>query len=106
MSNMKYKFKIVFLLWVTLLLGTSGCDDEWLEPRPLSFFAPENALIDARGMYAALTACERNMRYEWYGDGSPIITELVFSEICVEGTTDKPGPAQNMNIQITPTSQL
>lgn len=57
-------------------------------------------------MYAALTACERNMRYEWYGDGSPIITELVFSEVCVEGTTDKPGPAQNLNIQITPTSEL
>lgn len=103
---MKYKTKIILFIFVSLLIGTSGCDDEWLEPRPLSFFAPENALIDARGMYAALTACERNMRYEWYGDGSPIITELVFSEVCVEGTTDKPGPAQNLNIQITPTSEL
>lgn len=106
MKTMKFKTKIILLLFITLILGTAGCDDEWLEPKPLSFFAPENALVDARGMYAALTACERNMRYEWYGDGSPIITELVFSEICVEGTTDKPGPAQNMNIQITPTSQL
>lgn len=103
-KNIKIHYRL--LLFVSLLLGTLGCNDEWLEPKPLSFFAPENALIDARGMYAALTACERNMRYEWYGDGSPIITELVFSEICVEGTTDKPGPAQNLNIQITPTSQL
>lgn len=103
-TNIKIHYQL--LLFVSLLLGTLGCNDEWLEPKPLSFFAPENALIDARGMYAALTACERNMRYEWYGDGSPIITELVFSEICVEGTTDKPGPAQNLNIQITPTSQL
>lgn len=103
---MKYKTKILLFIFVSILMGTSGCDDEWLEPKPLSFFAPENALIDARGMYAALTACERNMRYEWYGDGSPIITELIFSEVCVEGTTDKPGPAQNMNIQITPTSEL
>ncbi len=106
MKNIKYKSKIVLLLFISLILGTTGCDDEWLEPKPLSFFAPENALVDARGMYAALTACERNMRYEWYGDGAPMITELIFSEVCVEGTTDKPGPAQNMNIQITPTSQL
>jgi starch-binding outer membrane protein, SusD/RagB family len=106
MKTMKYKSKIVLLLFISLLLGTPGCDDEWLDPKPLSFFEPEITLTDARGMYAALTACERNMRYEWYGDGSPIITELIFSEVCVEGTTDKPGPAQNMNIQITPTSNL
>jgi hypothetical protein len=106
MKTKNTKFYYRFLLIVSLLLGTIGCDEDWLDPKPLSFFAPENSLIDAKGMYAALTACERNMRYEWYGDGSPIITELVFSEVCVEGTTDKPGPAQNLNIQITPTSQL
>lgn len=106
MKTTKFKSNIILLLFVSLILGTSSCNEEWLEPQPLSFFAPENALVDARGMYAALTACERNMRYEWYGDGSPIITELVFSDVCVEGTTDKPGPAQNLNIQITPTSQL
>jgi len=106
MKTIRYKTKIILLLFVSLILGTTGCDDEWLEPKPLSFFSPENVLVDAKGMYAALTACERNMRYEWYGDGAPMITELIFSEVCVEGTTDKPGPAQNMNIQITPTSQL
>ena len=53
-----------------------------------------------------MTACEKAMRPEWYGDASPIITELIFSEICIEGTSDLPGPAQNMNIQITPSSQL
>ncbi len=106
MKTIRNKTKIILLLFVSLILGTTGCNDEWLEPQPLSFFAPENVMVDAKGMYAALTACERNMRYEWYGDGTPIITELLFSEVCVEGTTDKPGPAQNMNIQITPTSQL
>ncbi len=106
MKTIRYKTKIILLLFTSLILGTTGCDDEYLEPKPLSFFAPENVLVDAKGMYAALTACERNMRYEWYQDGAPIITELVFSDVCVEGTTDKPGPAQNLNIQITPTSQL
>jgi hypothetical protein len=106
MKTTKFNSNIVLLLFVSLILGTSSCNEEWLEPKPLSFFAPENALVDARGMYAALTACERNLRWEFYGDASPIITELVFSDVCVEGTTDKPGPAQNLNIQITPTSQL
>lgn len=103
-NNTKFHYRL--LLVVSFILGTIGCKDSYLEPQPLSFFAPENSLIDAKGMYAALTACERNMRYEWYGDNPPQITELLFSEVCVEGTTDKPGPAQNMNIQITPTSQL
>ncbi len=103
-KNIKFHYRL--LLVVSFVLGTIGCKDSYLEPKPLSFFAPENSLIDAKGMYAALTACESNMRQEWYGDGAPIITELVFSEVCVEGTTDKPGPAQNLNIQITPTSEL
>lgn len=106
MKTKNIKFHCRLLLVVSFVLGTIGCKDSYLEPKPLSFFAPENSLIDAKGMYAALTACERNMRLEYYGDAAPIITELVFSEVCVEGTTDKPGPAQNLNIQITPTSQL
>src|SRR5665647_1189658 len=103
-----YKIKSFFriLILIPVAMGMVNCSDTWLEPKPLSIFTPENAFVDARGMYGALTACERNMRYEWYGDGSPIVTELLFSEVCVEGTTDKPGPAMNMNIQITPSSQL
>src|SRR5690606_21339861 len=30
----------------------------------------------------------------------------VFSEVAIEGTTDKSGPAQNLNLQITPTANL
>lgn len=83
-----------------------GCDKARLEPRPLSFFAPENTFNDPEGLKATLIACERNMRYEWYGDHPPIISESIFSDIAVDGTTDKSGPAQNMNLQITPDAQL
>lgn len=106
MKTNKIRLNIFLLLFISLMLGTSSCSEDWLDPKPLSFFSPENALVDARGMYAALTACERNWRWEYYNDSPPILTELVFSDVCVEGTTDKPGPAQNLNIQITPTSQL
>lgn len=88
----------------TMLLA--GCKKNWLEPKPLSIYSPENTLIDAVGFNAALNGCARNLRDEWYGDGAPIITETIFSEIAVDGTDDKTGPAQNMDLQIKPDAQL
>jgi hypothetical protein len=90
----------------TLVFALSSCDESRLTPKPLSFFAPENTFNDPAGLRATLIACERNMRYEWYGDNPPILTECVFSDIAVDGTTDKSGPPQNMNLQITPDAQL
>lgn len=100
--------RLSYILPLTLVLvcGTVSCDKEYLEPKPLSFYAPENTLNDAQGMRGALIACLRNMRYEWYGDGAPIITEHIFSEVAVEGTTDKSGPAQDLNLLITPDANL
>jgi hypothetical protein len=48
----------------------------------------------------------RNLRDEWYGDGAPIISETIFSEIAVEGTDDKTGPAQNLDVCIKPDANL
>ena len=89
-----------------LLLGLTSCTSEWLAPEPLSFYSPEVAFVDADGMYAALSACERNMRNEFYGDGMPLCTEYTFSDVAVEGVTDKAPPAQNLNLQIVPSAQL
>jgi len=88
------------------LLFIFGCSEDYLKPKPLSFYSPENTYTDAKGMEAALAACAKNIREEWYGDGPGIITENIFSEVSVEGTTDKPGPAQNLNMQIKPDAQL
>lgn len=86
--------------------GVSSCKEDFLEPKPLSFYAPENTYTNAAGMKAALVAGLRNMRYEWYGDNPPIVTEHIFSEVAVEGTTDKSGPAQDLNLLITPDANL
>ncbi|MDD4515832.1 RagB/SusD family nutrient uptake outer membrane protein [Massilibacteroides sp.] len=88
------------------LLGLTGCSDSWLEPKPLSFYTPENSYVDAAGFYAALTTCERNMRHEYFGDASPIITEMVQSDIAVEGTTDKAGPQMDMDVSLLPDASL
>lgn len=98
----KLIFQTILILGVFVLAGITGCKKDWLKPEPLSFFTPSNAYVDAAGMRAALVACARNARIEYFGDNPPILTEMVFSEVTVEGTTDKSGPAQDLNLLITP----
>ena len=85
-----------------ILLGLSNCSKDRLKPKPLSFYEPSETYVDAAAMRAALVSCARNLRNEYYGDNPPILTEMVFSEVTVEGTTDKSGPAQDLNLVITP----
>jgi hypothetical protein len=101
-------FKIAFLLSVITasMMVTTSCNKDWLKPKPESIYSPENTLVDIAGFKAALVACSGNLRNEWYGDGSPNISEEIFSEVAVEGTDDKTGPAQNMDNLIKPDANL
>lgn len=103
---MKLNLIKYFASLALFMLVAQSCQKDWLKPKPLSFFSPENTLIDEAGFNAALASIARNVRGEWYEDGAPIITENIFSEMCVEGTTDKFGPAVNMNLLITPDANL
>jgi len=96
----------IAILCAAVLLLAVGCSDDWLKPKPLSFYEPGVALSTAEGMYSALTACERNMRHEYFGDGAPILTEIIQSEVAVEGTTDKSGPQMNMDVHLLPDLDL
>lgn len=97
-KNIQNRFS--YLLVALLIAG--GCNKEYLKPKPLSFYVPEDTYNTAAGLRGALIACERNLRATWSGDGAPEITQLIFSDIAVDGTDDKSGPAQNMDLQITP----
>ncbi|RAW01255.1 RagB/SusD family nutrient uptake outer membrane protein [Pseudochryseolinea flava] len=101
------KMKYIKSLLVVTAVSMSACSEDWLEPKPLSIYTPENTFVNAKGLRAGIAACDANIRFaSFYGDGAPIITELIFSDVAVEGTTDKSGPAQNMNIQIQPGANL
>lgn len=76
--------KKCMILALAVLPMLNSCSD-WLDPKPLSFYSPENTYVDAAGLYAALTACERNMRHEFFGDGAPILTEMYLTDIAVHG---------------------
>lgn len=107
---MKTKNKPLKIIEVLILSGIilliSGCDESWLEPKPLSFYTPENTYVDAAGFYAGLTTCERNMRHEYFGDGAPILTEFILSDMAVEGTTDKAGPQMDLDVSLLPDANL
>jgi hypothetical protein len=89
-------------LFIIILTTVLSCKKEYLKPEPFSFYEPSQTYVDAAAMRSALAACGRNLRYEYYGGNPPILTEMLFTEIAVEGTTDKSGPAQDLNLLITP----
>jgi hypothetical protein len=101
-------FKLIKTIVLTLLLNLTlvNCSEEYLAPKPLSIFTPESAFVDARAMYAVLSNCNLAIRDQFYGDGTPMMTELIFSEVCIYGQDNRMGPATDMNISITPTSEL
>lgn len=85
---MKYKFNRItkyLAALVMVLIMTQSCNKDWLTPKPLSFFSPENTLVDEKGFNASLAAIARQVRDEFYGDGHPIITENLFSEVAEIG---------------------
>lgn len=95
------KKKCLILALVTLPMLNS-CSDSWLEPKPLSFYTPENTYVDANGLYASLVACERNMRHEFFGDGAPILTEMYLSDIAAHGKTDESGSLVDLDQEMLP----
>ncbi|SFO83915.1 Starch-binding associating with outer membrane [Chitinophaga sp. YR627] len=97
--------KVTRILLLTLALHLSqGCSKEFLKPDPQSFYEPSITFTSKEGLQAAITSCNRNLTYVWTGEGAPLLTDLLFSDVAVEGTTDKSGPAQDLNAMITPTS--
>lgn len=103
-----YKIKTYSLVLTALItvFSVTSCSEDFLENEQLSFLTPENALNSANGMRAMLSRAHVNIRAEFYGDGLPLITENIFSEVAIEGTTDKSGPAQDLNLLIVPDANL
>ncbi|MEQ8220590.1 MAG: RagB/SusD family nutrient uptake outer membrane protein [Arenibacter sp.] len=107
MRNIIYNYRKAYLSFVLIVAVTfTGCEEEFLDADPQSFFTPSNALDTPEGLNSLLSQAMRNLRAEFYGDGAPMITENIFSEVSVEGTTDKSGPAQDLNLLILPDANL
>jgi starch-binding outer membrane protein, SusD/RagB family len=93
----------ILFLFITALIDV-GCSKKWLDTDPLSFYEPTTTFTTQEGLEAALTTCNRHLRHYFYADAAPFYTDFLFSDMGVEGTTDKSGPAQDINALVTPSS--
>ncbi len=103
-KTLKYKIASVIFL-ATMMVG---CSEDFLSPEPLSFITTEAGLADADAMYATLAYSSIRIR-DHYMDGTfapPMFTENLFSEVMVDGTSDKTFPARDMNRLIIPDGML
>ncbi|QIL40308.1 RagB/SusD family nutrient uptake outer membrane protein [Pedobacter sp. HDW13] len=103
--NSIYK-KIVPFVAFAMLLTVNGCKKSDLDSELLSQLEPQTALTSVAAMKAALAGIGANVRREFTGDMAPIVTESIFSEVAVDGTTDKTTQAQDMDTRVTPDANL
>lgn len=92
------------------LLSATGCSD-WLDPKPQSFFTPENTYNTYEGLKTATDMLNRDVRYfDYYptsGSADPcILSEYFFSEMGVNGRTDASNAPCDLARQITPSASL
>ena len=103
---MKILNKKICLALVALMTVANSCKKADLDAEFLSKFEPEVALSNVAGMKAALAGLGLNVRQEFFGDMAPIVTESIFSDVAVDGTTDKSTQAQDMDTRVTPDAEL
>ena len=101
----KLNQNILVLLAFLSLITAAGCKKTYLDSEQLSSYAPEN-LNNVAAMKAALNGLGLATRREFFGDSAPMLTESIFSDVAVDGTTDKNTPAQDLISRITPDANL
>lgn len=82
----------IFLISIPFFLIHTSCQEEWLEPKPLSFFAPENVYVDESGFRSLLTTMRLDLKRECYGNQSYFMLEFASSDLAVPG--DQPDWSQ------------
>ena len=108
MKKTKKINKYRILVSILTILFIVGCSEDFLKPKPLSFITTEAGLTDANSMYAILAYSTVRIRNH-YMDGTfapPMFTENLFSEVMVDGTSDKTFPARDMNRLVIPDGVL
>lgn len=94
---------IKFKLWIVPVLFGIFCScSDFLNPDPLSFYAPENVLQDEEGLKAVLNKALTSFRGEFCTDQAPLLTNIKYSDLAVDASTDKATPWQDLNSQMLP----
>ncbi len=80
--EMKAYLKILIVSAGVLLLQSS-CSEDWLEPKPHSFYTPENVFVDKAGFEALLITMRKNLRTEYTGSMNFTVSEFAASDLAV-----------------------
>src|SRR5690606_42000099 len=79
---MKAYLKIL-IVSAGILLLQSSCSEDWLEPKPHSFYTPENVFVDKAGFEALLITMRKNLRTEYTGSMNFTVSEFAASDLAV-----------------------
>lgn len=103
----KINKNIIAALSLAAIVVAQGCTKRSeLTPDAPSKFTPDVTLTTPAAFKNALESLNASVRFEFFGDSAPMLTESLFTDAAVEGTTDKTTPAQDLNSRITPTANL
>ena len=80
-KQMKRNIKLL-TVFISFFLLQMSCKEDFLEPKPLSFFAPENVYVDKKGFETALVTVRRNPKQnEYYTANNHLDMDLHGSEM-------------------------
>lgn len=77
------KRTITLLSTCFVLLFLLSCKEDWLKPKPLSFFAPENVYVDKAGFESLLITMRKDLKSENTGPINFLINEFAASDLGV-----------------------
>src|SRR5690554_1337291 len=87
-----------FFLFITLLFS---CKEEFLETRPLSFYAPENVYTDEKGINSLVITMKKDYGIIHYDQFSIMADQYSYSDLCVPGSYN-PSTIRNLVNNLTP----
>ncbi|MEP7258719.1 MAG: RagB/SusD family nutrient uptake outer membrane protein [Flavitalea sp.] len=79
---MKLFIKLPILILSIMMLGQS-CSKKWLEPKPLSFFSPENIYVDKAGFEAVLVTLRKDLKNENTDQMNYLVMDNAASDLAV-----------------------
>jgi hypothetical protein len=106
MNKINKNIMAAALTAATLFITASCTKRADLYPQAPSKFTPDVTYTSPAAFKAALATLNVSVKFEFFGDSAPLLTESIFTDAAVEGTTDKTTPAQDLNARITPTANL
>lgn len=92
--------KKIYAILVLITLSVAGCQESYLDEKPLDLFSPENLLVDKAGFEAVIYALHTDARNE---EGGQVPVLATGTDIAVFGGND--GRFYNNYKEVTPTSE-